>query len=125
MATDKTYYATGKRKNAIARTWITPGTGNITVNDRPADDYFTVGTARTILRQPLALTIEHHTGSKKGNFINLSIASPASPAFPEVPNTFLSPAAICIKTLLKTLQLGTVKDRYEFRRYSVSTPSSS
>ena len=56
MATEKLYYATGKRKNAIARTWIKPGTGTITVNEQPADDYFTVGTARTILRQPLALT---------------------------------------------------------------------
>ncbi|MDL2321738.1 30S ribosomal protein S9 [Desulfosarcina sp. OttesenSCG-928-B08] len=56
MATEKIYYATGKRKNAIARTWIKPGTGIITVNDRPADEYFTMGTARTILRQPLALT---------------------------------------------------------------------
>ncbi|MDL2268769.1 30S ribosomal protein S9 [Desulfosarcina sp. OttesenSCG-928-A07] len=56
MATEKTYYATGKRKNAIARTWIKPGNGTILVNDRPADEYFTIGTARAILRQPLALT---------------------------------------------------------------------
>ena len=56
MATEKTIYATGKRKNAIARTWLKPGTGVITVNDRPADEYFAVGTARTILRQPLSLT---------------------------------------------------------------------
>ena len=56
MATEKAFYATGKRKNAIARTWLTPGTGLITVNDKPADDYFTVNTARTILRQPLTLT---------------------------------------------------------------------
>jgi small subunit ribosomal protein S9 len=56
MATEKTYYATGKRKSAIARTWIKPGTGIITVNDRAADDYFRVETARTILRQPLTLT---------------------------------------------------------------------
>lgn len=56
MATEKLNYATGKRKNAIARTWIKPGTGDITVNGRPADEYFTVSTARTILRQPLALT---------------------------------------------------------------------
>jgi len=56
MATEKMYYATGKRKNAIARTWIKPGSGVITVNDQPADEYFTVSTARTILRQPLALT---------------------------------------------------------------------
>ena len=56
MATEKMHYATGKRKNAIARTWIKPGAGDITVNGRPADEYFTVSTARTILRQPLALT---------------------------------------------------------------------
>lgn len=56
MATEKMYYATGKRKNAIARTWIKPGTGTITVNDREADEYFRVETARTILRQPLTLT---------------------------------------------------------------------
>ncbi len=56
MATEKTHYATGKRKNAIARTWIKPGSGVITVNDQPADEYFTVSTARTILRQPLTLT---------------------------------------------------------------------
>jgi len=56
MATEKMYYATGKRKNAIARTWIKPGTGVITVNDREADEYFRVETARTILRQPLTLT---------------------------------------------------------------------
>jgi small subunit ribosomal protein S9 len=56
MATEKLNYATGKRKNAIARTWLKPGTGVITVNGRPADEYFTVNTARTILRQPLTLT---------------------------------------------------------------------
>jgi small subunit ribosomal protein S9 len=56
MATEKLHYATGKRKNAIARTWIKPGAGDIMVNGRPADEYFTVSTARTILRQPLALT---------------------------------------------------------------------
>jgi small subunit ribosomal protein S9 len=56
MATEKSNYATGKRKSAIARTWIKPGTGVITVNGQPADEYFTVSTARTVLRQPLTLT---------------------------------------------------------------------
>lgn len=36
----ETYYATGKRKTAIARVWITPGTGKIAVNKLSADDYF-------------------------------------------------------------------------------------
>jgi small subunit ribosomal protein S9 len=56
MATENSYYATGKRKNAIARTWLTLGTGVISVNDRPVDEYFRVGTARTVLKQPLVLT---------------------------------------------------------------------
>ena len=56
MAQENTYYATGKRKNAIARTWITPGKGEITINGRSLEDYFTVYTAKTIISQPLVLT---------------------------------------------------------------------
>lgn len=56
MAKENVYYATGKRKNAIARTWLTPGKGEIIINDRPLEDFFKVGTAKTILRQPLSLT---------------------------------------------------------------------
>ena len=56
MAEENVYYATGKRKTAIARTWMKPGNGVITVNDRELDDYFRVGTAKTILLQPLVLT---------------------------------------------------------------------
>ncbi len=39
MAQDR-FYATGKRKNAVARVWLTPGTGKIVVNQLEADDYF-------------------------------------------------------------------------------------
>ena len=56
MAEENVYYATGKRKNAIARTWMKPGSGSITVNDRELDDYFRVGTAKIITLQPLVLT---------------------------------------------------------------------
>lgn len=56
MAEQNVYYATGKRKTSIARTWLKPGTGKITVNDRPLDDYFKVGTAKIIMLQPLSLT---------------------------------------------------------------------
>jgi len=56
MAEENVYYATGKRKTAIARTWMKPGSGVITVNDRELDDYFRVGTAKTIMLQPLVLT---------------------------------------------------------------------
>lgn len=48
-------YATGKRKTAIARVRMAPGTGNITVNKKPADDYFERETSRMILRQSLEL----------------------------------------------------------------------
>ncbi len=56
MAQQNTYYATGKRKNAIARTWITPGSGEISINGRTLEDYFRVYTAKTIISQPLMLT---------------------------------------------------------------------
>ena len=56
MAQENTFYATGKRKNAIARTWITPGKGEISINGRSLEDYFTVYTAKTIISQPLVLT---------------------------------------------------------------------
>ena len=50
------YYATGKRKNAIARTWLMPGKGIIVINDRPVEDYFKVESAKTIMAQPFVLT---------------------------------------------------------------------
>ncbi len=50
------YYATGKRKSAVARIWIYPGQGNITVNGRPFDEFFDVDTARIIAEQPFELT---------------------------------------------------------------------
>ena len=48
-------YATGKRKTAVARVFISPGSGNITVNRRPADDYFVRETNRMVMRQSLEL----------------------------------------------------------------------
>lgn len=53
---DDRYYATGKRKNAIARVWLRPGTGKIVVNERPVDDYFGRQTSRMIIMQPFELT---------------------------------------------------------------------
>ncbi len=47
-------YATGKRKNAIARVWIKPGSGKIVVNQRPVEVYFARPVLRLILNQPLA-----------------------------------------------------------------------
>ena len=46
-------YATGKRKNAVARVWLKPGSGKVTVNGRDQDTYFARPVLRMILRQPL------------------------------------------------------------------------
>jgi small subunit ribosomal protein S9 len=48
-------YATGKRKNAVARVWIKPGTGKITVNGRDVEVYFARPVLRMILQQPLGV----------------------------------------------------------------------
>jgi small subunit ribosomal protein S9 len=48
-------YATGKRKNAVARVWIKPGRGDATVNGRALDAYFARPVLRMILNQPLVL----------------------------------------------------------------------
>jgi small subunit ribosomal protein S9 len=61
MEKENVYYATGKRKSAIARTWLTPGTGEISINNRPFEAYFPVETLRTGLLEPFKLT--NTTGS--------------------------------------------------------------
>jgi hypothetical protein len=48
-------YATGKRKNAIARVWIKPGSGKIVVNGRPVETYFARPVLRMIVNQPFAV----------------------------------------------------------------------
>jgi small subunit ribosomal protein S9 len=55
MAEQK-FYATGKRKTSIARVWMKPGTGVVTVNKRPLDEFFGRETSKMVLRQPLELT---------------------------------------------------------------------
>ena len=45
-------YATGKRKDAVARVWIKPGSGRVTVNGKPINDYFARPVLQMILRQP-------------------------------------------------------------------------
>jgi small subunit ribosomal protein S9 len=49
-------YATGKRKTSIARVWMKPGTGEITINKRTMDEYFGRPTSKMVVRQPLELT---------------------------------------------------------------------
>ncbi|MBQ6876259.1 MAG: 30S ribosomal protein S9 [Lachnospiraceae bacterium] len=55
MATTK-FYGTGRRKKSIARVYLVPGTGVITVNKRDLDEYFGLETLKVIVRQPLVAT---------------------------------------------------------------------
>jgi small subunit ribosomal protein S9 len=48
-------YATGKRKTAVARVWVAPGSGKVLVNGKAADEYFERETSRMIMRQALEL----------------------------------------------------------------------
>jgi small subunit ribosomal protein S9 len=49
-------YGTGRRKSAVARVFIKPGKGEIVVNDKPVDEFFSRETGRMVVRQPLELT---------------------------------------------------------------------
>ena len=56
MQEENTYYATGRRKTAIARTWIEPGSGQVTINNLPVEKYFPIETIRTDMTQPFKVT---------------------------------------------------------------------
>ena len=50
------FYGTGRRKKSVARVYLVPGTGNITINMRSIDEYFGLETLKVTVRQPLAAT---------------------------------------------------------------------
>lgn len=50
------YYGTGKRKSSVARVWLKPGAGSITVNNKSLDEYFGRETSKMVVRQSLELT---------------------------------------------------------------------
>ena len=50
------FYGTGRRKSSVARVYLVPGKGNITINKRDIDDYFGLETLKVIVRQPLVAT---------------------------------------------------------------------
>ena len=56
MAKTTKFYGTGRRKSSIARVYITPGTGKITINKKDMDEYFGLDTLKVIVRQPLVAT---------------------------------------------------------------------
>ena len=55
MATAK-YYGTGRRKSSVARVYLVPGTGKVTINKKDMDEYFGYDTLKVIARQPIELT---------------------------------------------------------------------
>ena len=65
---DNKYYGTGRRKSSVARVYLTPGKGKITINKRDIDDYFGLETLKVTVRQPLVAT------SNEGKFdINVTV----------------------------------------------------
>ena len=56
MAKTTKFYGTGRRKSSVARVYITPGTGKITINKKDMDEYFGLDTLKVIVKQPLVAT---------------------------------------------------------------------
>jgi len=56
MQQENVYYSTGRRKTAISRTWLTPGSGQITINNLPVEKYFPIEITRNEMTQPFKIT---------------------------------------------------------------------
>ena len=65
----KAVYATGRRKHAVARVWLQPGSGKVAINNRTLEDYFGRETSRMVFRQALELT---ETTGRFDVFVNVS-----------------------------------------------------
>ena len=65
----KSIYATGRRKHAVARVWMQPGSGKVDINRRTLEDYFGRETSRMVFRQALELT---ETTGRFDVFVNVS-----------------------------------------------------
>lgn len=74
---EQRFCATGKRKTSIARVWMKPGAGNITVNKQDYNDYFGRETSKMIIRQPLELT---DNVGKFDIFVNVNGGGPSGQA---------------------------------------------
>ena len=77
MQQENTYYATGRRKTAIARTWIKPGNGEIVINNRPVEEYFPIETIRVDMIQPFKLTNTFGSYDVKATVVGGGIAGQA------------------------------------------------
>ena len=77
MNQENLYYATGRRKTAISRTWITPGSGEITINNRPAEEYFPIEATREEMIQPFKITNTLGTYDVKATVVGGGVAGQA------------------------------------------------
>jgi small subunit ribosomal protein S9 len=71
------YYGTGRRKTAVARVYLRPGTGVVTVNRRNVDQYFSSEVLKMVIRQPLLLT---ETAGKFDVLVNVDGGGPSGQA---------------------------------------------
>jgi len=77
MEQENTYYATGRRKTAIAKTWIKPGSGEIVINNRPVEEYFPIETIRTDMIQPFKITNTFGSYDVKATVVGGGVAGQA------------------------------------------------
>ena len=85
MASAK-FYGTGRRKKSVARVYLVPGTGKITINKRDIDEYFGLDTLKVIVRQPLVAT---ETEGKFDVLVNVNIMTEGSDV-PDIETVFLT-----------------------------------
>jgi small subunit ribosomal protein S9 len=74
----ESYYGTGKRKSSVARTWLRPGKGIITINNRTIEDYFGRETPKMVVEQPLVLTDTYGNFDVKVNVTGGGISGQAA-----------------------------------------------
>ncbi|ACO75757.1 RpsI [Laribacter hongkongensis HLHK9] len=104
----KYYYGTGRRKSAVARVFMIKGSGKITVNGKPVDEYFARETGRMVIRQPLVLT--EHTESFD-ILVNVTGGGETGPGRCSAPRHHP-----CPDRLFRRAQAGTVQRRLRYPR---------
>jgi small subunit ribosomal protein S9 len=77
MEKENVYYSTGKRKTSVARTWLTPGSGEIIINNKSIDEYFTIESLKGMVKQPLVLTNTLESFNVKSSVIGGGISGQA------------------------------------------------
>jgi small subunit ribosomal protein S9 len=78
MEAQTKYSAIGRRKESVARVWLLPGKGDISVNDTPYDKYFLRETDRIIVKQPLTATSNTEKFDVRANLTGGGLAGQAS-----------------------------------------------